>query len=188
MTPRVARTNHEAHLFMDLHPCGCGETAFDRASSVITLADGGLASRYAGTCARCGARREFVFRLPPRPVPVPADEVRYGGTEPSELLDAGEWLWVAERYAGAVPADSHRLPEADRRRARGRLSAAAAALDEVLKFAPPDATFVPPTACWSELGTSVYAREPGRFQAARLAAVRDTYRALARRAGSGEPR
>jgi hypothetical protein len=181
MSPPLARTNHEAHLFMDLRPCGCGETAFDRASSIVTLPDGALASRYAGTCARCGGQREFVFGLPAQILAVSAEEMRYGGAEPSQLLDAGEWLWVADRYAQAVPPDPQRLLDADRRRARARLSAAAAALDEVLKFVPADGASVPPAAFWTELGGTVYAREPGRFRVARLAAVRDTYRGLAQR-------
>jgi hypothetical protein len=49
---------------MDLRPCGCGEARFDRASSVVELPGGELASRYAGDCARCGSSRESIFRLP----------------------------------------------------------------------------------------------------------------------------
>jgi hypothetical protein len=125
MNPPLARSNLEAHLFMDLRPCGCGEARFDRASAVVELPGGGLGSRYAGACARCGTAREFVFTLPPQAGPTAAEDVRYGGAEPSELLDPGEWLWTADAYAKAAPADPHRL------------AAAAAAVDEVLKFVPP---------------------------------------------------
>jgi hypothetical protein len=180
VTPPLARTHLEAHLYMDLHPCGCGQSRFDRASSVVELADGELASRYAGDCAGCGSSREFVFRLPARS-PLPVDgEIRYGEAEPSQLLDAGEWLWVADRFARAVPAEPHRLPDPDRRRALARLATAVAAMDEVLKFVPPDGTDVPPSAIWTALGGSIYAREVGRFQVARLAAVREAYRASLR--------
>jgi hypothetical protein len=161
---------------MDLRPCGCGEVRFERASSVIVLDDGDLASRYGGTCTRCGSPREFVFRLPPEIMPPPAGgQVRYGGPEPSELIDAGEWLWVADSYARAVPASLAGLTEVEQRRARARLATALAAMEEVLKFAPSEATEVPPTAVWTTLGRSVYEREPGRFQVARLAAVRSVY-------------
>jgi hypothetical protein len=176
--PPLARTNHEAHLFMDLRPCSCGEPAFTRSSAVVTLPDGALASRYSGECKGCGRPREFLFRLPPEPLEDAGEEIRYGGAEPSRLLDAGEWLWAADRFAKAVPAEPHRLAGAEQRRARGRLAAAAAAIDEVLKFVPPDADSVPETAIRSELGRSAYAREPGRFRATRLVAVRDTYRRL----------
>lgn len=177
-----ARSNLEAHLYMDLRPCGCGEARFDRASLVVELPGGGLASRYTGTCARCEAPREFVFALPPEPEPG-ADqpgEVRYGGDDPSELLDAGEWLWVADAYARAVPPDPHRLADPDRRRARARLAAAVAALDEVLKFVPPGGDRLPAAVVRSRLGAEMYQREPGRFHRGRLTAVRDAYRAALR--------
>lgn len=174
--PLLARSAHEAHLYMDMHSCECGEVRFGRSSTVVTLPDGAVASRYSGSCGRCGGPREFVFRLPAEPLSNEGGELRYGGTGPSQLLDAGEWLWVADRYARAVPADPHRLPPAERRRAQGRLEAAAAAIDEVLKFVPPEEPAVPPASVWSERGGALYAREPGRFRASRLAAVRDGYR------------
>src|SRR5688500_13011920 len=93
----VARTNAEAHLYMDLHPCACGEIRFPRTSSVVTSPDGVLASRYAGTCPQDGTEREFLFRLPERVLAPPLDgAVMYGGSEPSELIDPGEWLSVAD--------------------------------------------------------------------------------------------
>lgn len=181
-TPLRARSNLEAHLYMDLRPCGCGEARFDRASSVIELPGGELASRYAGSCARCGTPREFVFALPPQPMPVPdpAGDLRYGGDDPSALLDAGEWLWAADAYARAVPPDPHRLAGPDRRRARARLASAAAALDEALKCIPPGHDRVPAADVRSPLGAVLYQREPGRFRRARMAAVRDSYRAALR--------
>jgi hypothetical protein len=174
VNPPVARSSHEAHLYMDLTACECGETRFPRASAVVTLPGGELASRYTGVCAGCGRPREFVFRLAEDAAP--GDRIRYGGDQPSELIDAGEWLWIADRYARSVPAAPHRLPDPERGRARTRLSGAAAAIDEVLKFAPPQAALVPPAAIWTALGRSVYEREPGRFRVGRLNAVRSAYR------------
>ena len=177
-----ARSNLEAHLYMDLRPCACGEARFDRASSVVELPGGGLASRYAGSCVGCGAPREFLFALPARPAPEEPGEIRYGDAEPSELLDAGEWLWIADTYAQAVPAAPQELAEPERGRARARLAAAIAAIDEVLKFVPSGADRVPGTAIRSARGGEVYRREPGRFRVTRLAAVRDAYLAALRRA------
>jgi len=184
VNPPLSRTNSEAHLYMDLRPCTCGEVRFERASSVIVLADGDLASRYSGTCERCGSAREFVFRLPPEILPPTAGgPVRYGGPEPSQLIDAGEWLWVADSYARAVPASLVGLTEVEQRRARARLATALAALEEVLKFAPSESAEVPPAAVWTPLGRSVYEREPGRFRVTRLAAVRAVYADSLRRMG-----
>lgn len=170
---KLARTNAEAHLFMDLRPCSCGERRFARTSSVVTI-DGDLASRYTGACARCGTARQFEFRLPPEILQPPANGVVYGGDDPSELLDPGEWLSVADDYARSVPVGA-KLDGDALRSARQRLASAAAALDEVCKFAPPGAIEVPHTAFTTPLGRAIWDKEPGRFRLNRLAAVRTAY-------------
>ncbi|MEU4326091.1 hypothetical protein [Nonomuraea dietziae] len=170
MSFAVARTRDEAHLYLDLHPCKeCGsvETAWSHA---LVTVEGELASRYAGDCEECGAAREFLFGLPQRPV-MPDGYPTFGGPEPSQLLDAGEWLWVADLTAGNVPVN-------DQAEARRSLSIAAAAVEEVLKFAEPGADEVPDTAFWSPRGLETRAAEPGRFTVDRLLVVRDTYREL----------
>lgn len=154
--PRLARTPLEAHLYLDLRPCDCGEARFERTAAVVHLPDGDLGRRYAGACAGCGRRREYLFRLPPTP---PSEPAGFGGPDASHLLDPGEWLWAAERYA-----------------ANGRLAAAADAVDEALKFAPPGAVEVPGGAVRSRLGLSVYARGPERFRVDALTALRNQYR------------
>ncbi|PZG20398.1 hypothetical protein C1I95_09670 [Micromonospora craterilacus] len=175
MTPPLSRTNAEAHLYMDLHPCPCGESRFPRQSSVIALDDGDLASRYTGACAGCGQDREFTFRLPPT-IGGAGTGFRYGGDEPSQLLDPGEWLLVADAYAGSVPADST-AGEAGQR-ARAALTRAVAALDEVSKFIPAGGDSVPQGAIVSDRGRQLHQREPGRFRRDRLVAVRDAYAGL----------
>ncbi|TMR08414.1 hypothetical protein ETD86_47910 [Nonomuraea turkmeniaca] len=170
MTLQVARTRDEAHLYLDLHPCVCGsvETAWD--SGVVHVA-GELAACYDGICADCGMEREFMFALPQREV-MPEGWPTFGGPEPSQLLDAGEWLWVSDLTAGNVPAD-------DRNAARQALAMARATVDEVLKFIPDGHEHVPDHAFWSELGRQVRDAEPARFRRERLEVVRDTYRDLA---------
>ncbi|WP_433351795.1 hypothetical protein ACQP25_02295 [Microtetraspora malaysiensis] len=170
MTFAVARTRDEAHLYLDLHPCKqCGsvETTWDRGLSSV---DGALVDRYAGACEDCGAEREFLFGLPERPV-ASAGYPTFGGPEPSQLLDAGEWMWVADLTAGNVPVD-------DRAEARRTLSIAAAAVEEIVKFIPAGEEEVPDDGFWSARGQQVRAAEPGRFQLDRLLIVRDTYRDL----------
>jgi len=180
MALRLARTNEEAHLFMDLHPCECGEIRFPRSSSVIDTGDGELASHYTGTCPQDGRQREFTFRLPQQILPPPGDgSVRYGGPEVSELLDPGEWLSVADAYARNVPADTAALTADGLARAKAMLNRAAAAIDEVLKFVPAGADRVPEQAFVTDRGRAAYAKEPGRFRSLRLEAVRSTYANIA---------
>jgi hypothetical protein len=179
-----ARTNAEAHLYMDLHPCACGEFRFPRAGSVVTTPDGVLASRYAGTCPQDGTEREFLFRVPERIIPPPRDGVvAYGGPDPSALIDPGEWLSIADAYARGVPADTA-APAADggataQATARAMLVHAIAAVEEVLKFVPAGADLVPEDAFVTDRGRAAHTREPGRFRRSRLEAVRDTYRSIA---------
>jgi hypothetical protein len=175
--PPLARTNEEAHLYMDLHPCACGESAFER-SNAVHATDDGLVSVYRGTCARCGAAREVRFRLPEQ-VQFPTTPMRFGGEQPSELLDPGEWIAVADKLASVAPPGPALVDLEPRRRAARAVERAAAAIDEVLKFVPAGADAVPEDAFRSEVGRAVYAAEPGRFRRARLEAVRDTYRTIA---------
>lgn len=174
MIPPIARTNAEAHLYMDLHPCSCGEARFERRSAVVTI-DGDLASRYTGACARCGSERRFEFRLPGEILPPLTTGVRFGGDAPSQLLDPGEWLAVADDCARRVATDGSGLDGIARGDARRLLTTAIAALDEVCKFKPPAAAEIPASAFTSARGRAIHDAEPGRFRAARLEVVRATY-------------
>ena len=176
MTAPLARTNEEAHLYMELHPCACGATDFG-ATSAVAEVDGAWVCRYAGRCVGCGRERVFEFRQPDEIV-VPPDGAWATGTQPSQLLDAGEWLFVADTFGG-TDTDPARLEPERRERVQADLVAAAAALDEVLKFVPPGADEVPPSAFRAERGRAVREAEPGRFRVARLVAARDVYRAAA---------
>ncbi|MFC4010204.1 hypothetical protein ACFOY2_23455 [Nonomuraea purpurea] len=168
----VARTRDEAHLYLDLHPCACGSAETTWRSGLVSV-EGELVNRYFGACDDCGKDREFVFGLPERPV-APAGYPTFGGAEPSELLDAGEWLQVADLTAGNVPVD-------DQAEAKRALNVATAAVEEAVKFVPPGADTVPDDGFWSEVGQRMRADEPGRFDLARLLIVRDTYQDLAAR-------
>lgn len=172
----LARTNAEAHLFMDLQPCpACGETRCRYRSAVVHV-DGVLASRYTGECPRCGAARIYEFRLPEQIVP-PSSTVTFGGDEPSELLDPGVWLWYADDLGRRVPADPARLEPRQHPAARQTVATALAAVGEVLKFIPPGVGEVPAAAFTTPEGQAIRDREPGRFRRERLEAVRDYYAA-----------
>lgn len=164
MSHLYARSNDEAHLFMDHQPCACGAIDFDRRSTVVDR-DGILCSRYAGACARCGAARDFTFELPEAIFPVGA-RLAYGGDDPSRLFDPGEWLAIADDHARRQPATPHDL------------AIARAAIEEVLKFVPAGDELIPDLAFRSARGRAVRDAEPGRFRRVRLEAVRDAYRTL----------
>lgn len=162
----AARTRDEALLYLDLTPCACGSMETPWESGVVGVAER-LAVVYAGFCTGCGAAREYVFDLPERET-APRGWPTFGGPEPSLLIDAGEWLWVADHVASGVPP----APE----EAARALAMARAAVEEVLKFVPDGADRVPDEAFWTDRGRSVRTREPGRFRVERLLVVRDTYR------------
>ncbi|ROO63332.1 hypothetical protein EDC02_5354 [Micromonospora sp. Llam0] len=194
----AARSSAEARLYVELHPCDCSEARFEPQVEVVALADGDLATRYHGSCAGCGTAREFLFRLPAEPVrPSAGTAFSYGGPEPSQLIDPGEWIAVADRYAALVPADFATagpagadpvtLDPVQRRRATAALSRAVAALDEVLKFVPADADEVPSDTVTSEVGRRMRRRGPGRFRRDRLTALRDTYTTLLSGTPAGPP-
>jgi hypothetical protein len=171
----AARTRDEALAYLDLTPCeNCGSTAVSWRDA-IAGEDGQLVRRYYGTCESCGAARDYRFALPDHPaLPGPGDVVYFGGPEPSQLLDAGEWLLIADicGEAGSLPAGT----PVERARARQSLAAAAAAMAEVLKFIPAGAGAVPESGFWSVRGRTVRERAPGRFERERLLIMRNAYR------------
>src|ERR1700730_12731338 len=135
VTLPAARTPDEANLYLDLQPCErCGGVDVAWESSMVD--DGrAQANRYHGTCARCGAHREFIFAVPREPAPRraatgPDGGVFFGGPEPSQLLDPGEWFLVAEMCARVAPVP-HGSPADSpaQREARESLAVAAAAVD-----------------------------------------------------------
>lgn len=172
-----ARTYDEAYLFMDLRPCPCGESEFER-SSTSTPGDEGPVIRFTGTCPNCGRRREFSFRMPVE-LPELDFEVNYGPpAEPSQLLDAGEWLGVAELYEAVARerlggADDRQLDDDEVTRTYYLLSSAVAATAEVLKFLPDGEPSVPESAFWSQAGRLVYESSPDRFTRDSLTTERD---------------
>lgn len=169
-----ARSNAEAHLYMELHPCSCGETEIDRQSVMITD-DGVLCSRYAGPCRNCGRPRTFVFELTERVRPAPPGHIDFGGADPSRLLDPGEWLAVADHHA-----------QLDRG-TRDDLDVARAAIEEVMKFVPEGAERIPDDAFYTEQGRAMRDAEPDRFRRASLEATLASYRDLLAQQPSRRP-
>jgi hypothetical protein len=164
-----ARSPDECHLYMELHPCQCGEDAFDWSAHALEQRDGTLVpvyvSVYEGTCARCGTARRFEFRVTGDHPPPPA----YGGDTPSSIVDPGEFLASSQRAAAAVPAHPARLGPDRLADAYDAIEVAVAGIVEVLKFVPDGADAVPETAFTSDVGRRMYVGDPARFRRDRLA-------------------
>lgn len=136
MTGLFARSPSEAHLYMVLHPCDCGESDLPWTVHESLSTPDGPHSIYRGTCPACGAGREFTFAVPPDPVPPPA----FGGDEPSRIISAEQFHALAQRAAAAVPT----LAAAGQAwEAYEAASDAVEAIGEVLKFVPPGQDGVP---------------------------------------------
>lgn len=158
---------------MDLNPCRCGEIEFEPKHWLEQSGDA-LVARYEGVCPGCGVQRSFEFALESELPPAPP---AYGGDRPSQIIDPGQFLHVAQRLASAVPADPADLDdEEDPEDARDLLAMAVAALEEVLKFVPDGADRVPEEAFTAPEGWMIYHREPGRFRRERLESVLGAYR------------
>lgn len=172
----AARSRDEAYLYLELHPCprcGCMAAAWDEAPAAQETRP---AYRYSGRCPECGEQREFVFALPagqPAPgAPGRHPTTRFGGPQPSALIDPGEWLLVAE-WCGDASEVAER--QGDDREASDLGWTAVAAMEEVLKFLADVGDAVPASAFWSTRGRTVYQRNPGRFRRRRLEVIRDFY-------------
>jgi hypothetical protein len=172
-----ARSMAEARLYMDLQPCsGCARRGFAEPGRLVEHGES-LAVDSRGYCPRCGAARSFTLLL--------ADERvaprGFGNADASTLIDAGEWLLLAEELGTRVPAAAEALDREGRARARAELERALAALAEVVKVIPAGAERPPAAAFFSERGVQAHRDQPGRFTRTRLEATRQVWRALAAR-------
>lgn len=158
-----ARSLAEAHLYLGLIPCACGEVDFDADSEVLSYTPAVV--RYLGNCSRCGQFREFVLEVdnPPDEDDLP---FAFGYDDaPSTLIDAGLWLVVAQQLAesayqatSAGPVTGDAVPVAHH-----LLVSTAAAIDEIVKFLPEGATAVPDEAFWTPGGRAARRVAPDWF-------------------------
>lgn len=171
--PPAARSAWECHLFMQQQACRCGEIGFQVAQHALLVRDGVRLWQYDAACAGCGTSRQFEFRAPVGPVPAyPA----FGGSSPSQLLDAGQFLRIATMVADQIPADPADLPARDVDEAYQAISIAVAAVEEVLKFIPAGHTRVPRDALWEMQSLVEHDARPDRFVRRQLMAILGAYR------------
>jgi hypothetical protein len=161
-----ARSATEAQLYLNLNPCAC-DTARPRDTQELRGdGRGGLTSVRAGTCAGCGCPWSVEFSLPASPPP----PGHIGGSEPSKIIDPGEWLLLSDQDAD-IEASS-----APDQQVRARLARAAAEIDEVLKFIPVGADCVPDDAFTTSRGRAMLDVFPDRFRKPELVARAQLYR------------
>lgn len=171
----VSRSTEESHLYMQLHPCECGECSFEWRERRVKQSGDGLLVAYLGECDRCGQSRMFEFILVPEPSPPPP---ALGGESPSQIIDPGEFLSTSQALAATVAAEPAALADDDFHAAFDALAFAAASLEEVLKFIPEGCPAVPPDSLRSAVGRALLESAPELFTRSHLEATRDTYRAL----------
>jgi hypothetical protein len=184
VTAPFARSYEEAQLFLDVHPCECGSADFGWRQDVTPQGED-LLVEYGGRCRGCRRERLFAFTMHQR-VAMPAAGAWSELERPSQLLDPGEWMLVADSFAapyaealaGGAPPAERGTDEQERDRSID-LARSAAALDEVLLFLPPGADAVPAEAFRSERGRRALDDVPGHFTRDALETLRDTFRAVA---------
>ncbi|WP_137993582.1 hypothetical protein [Streptomyces vilmorinianum] len=155
----TARSSFEAHLYMDLHPCECGSGDFDRRHRLEQHGDD-IVAVYEGACRQCGNTRRFVFRMAEEiPPPPPA----FGGSEPSQIIDPGEFAEVAARISQSAGIQLLNTPKSEHYKLRDAVAYTVAAFEEMLKFLPPGQDSIPASAFTSEVGKARYRRDPGNF-------------------------
>lgn len=156
----TARSSAEAHLYMDLHRCECGAGEFDRKHR-LELHGEDLVAVYEGRCGACGTTRRFTFRMSSDiPPPAPA----FGGDEPSQIIDPGQFADVALRLSESVGVELLNTPVAEQYKLRGAVAYTVAAFEEILKFIPAGQDAVPADLFTSEAGRALYRREPRDFE------------------------
>ena len=155
----ISRSSPECHLYIELHPCSCGETQLPPKHKLVSSGDD-LVAVYENPCPRCGTPRRFDFVLDPEIPP----GLKFGGAKPSNLIDAAQFLATADHAAKQMPPTPYWM------------SRAVDALEEVLKFIPEGADRVPVEALFTTAGKEMYLAEPGRFRKPRLEAVLGVYR------------
>jgi len=167
----IARSSAECHLYIELRACECGEGRSPWKHQLESRADA-LIAAYEGRCDRCSRPWTFEFALDPEVCEIG----KFGGTKPSQIVDAGQFLAVADAAARAVAGDVSALDDLSRQRARALMLRAVAAIEEVLKLIPPGADRIAADSLSSAMGKAMYLADPGRFRKSRLEAVLGVYR------------
>ncbi len=159
-----AQNVEEMHLYMDAQGC----QKYPRTHRMVEH-DGRLVATYECESIDGSERKLFEFEYP--------DSDKSELTN-SKIIDAGEFMLLAERLAQTVPADAFNLPLKKLMEAKLSLEKAVYCLNQILKFIPEDEASVPLDAFWTTRGKAIYESEPNRFQKDRIKTVMASYNEL----------
>lgn len=171
----VSRSANESHLYMDLRPCPCGGAGHEQREQSLHLHGELFVSVYRFACPGCGRDRSFEFDMPGEP---PHPDVYGAGDAPSEIIDAGEFLWAATRYGDLARQRAFSGDPAQLRTVAPLLRACVELFREARKFVPAGESAVPAGTVRSPLGRQVLALDPEGFTAERIDARIEVHRKL----------
>jgi hypothetical protein len=168
--PPLARTFAEAELHLSYLPCRvCGLAALEVRGFSYETVGGFELDQIETACLNCGDVDEHPYRLPMLQAESKGGHLRYGGPEPSELLDPGDWLLLASALLADVPQEHLAAVPVDQRTAyRNLVDAAVSAVEEALKFLDDGAATIARDAFWSNAGYELFVRSPELFRRERL--------------------
>ncbi|NJN81174.1 MAG: immunity 49 family protein [Caldilineaceae bacterium] len=170
---KEARSIDEAHLFMDLQGCAAASRSHE-----LAVQGECLVARYECEQVIPAERLAFEFILPEAGEAKTGVPFTLGGDQPSSLIDAGQFLWLADQITSSIPASREGLSDEQVRQRELGLRRAISYLQEALKFYLPGSDQLPDQAIWSEVGHSQFDAEPGRFQRGRLEATLHVWQQL----------
>ncbi|MGV9305643.1 hypothetical protein ACWENQ_09585 [Nonomuraea sp. NPDC004354] len=152
----LARSLVEGYLYLDLAAREVGGNAAERAT--LTEGEESWTLRLDGVEVEVPYQGEATARL---------DELTFGEGR-SELIDPGQWVFVAGTYARRTLSESLSFtanPDDDEQfeNVAAGWQFAADAIAEALKFLPPGADAVPAEACWTPMGRALHEANPERF-------------------------
>jgi len=176
-----ARTAEEADLYVDLE-CEAAREVPQSRKKKKTERRRQTFWTYEIRCSS-GKLLEFEFDLSGLPDKKPGlrRKVEFGGAQPSRLLDAGEWMKVADRYSERAPKSLAGLPEKQRRTAAHDVEFAVAAVAEALKFIPSGSERVSSTSLLSDRGKAYFNKDVRRFSRTELERFKGELEARLRR-------
>ena len=175
------RSHTEAMVYVLRSDCRACHSRNRDVTDDLEARDGTVNASYTSFCRDCGNIDVHTFRLPDHDPQGDDPGVVFGGSEPSTVIDAGQWLRFARQTAVGGPVEPNGLAEAERASAALAMRAAAAAVREVVKFLEPGVERLPRSAMFTDEGREEFDRDPWQFSRERLAVVENAYRTAAER-------
>jgi uncharacterized protein YjbI with pentapeptide repeats len=175
--PLRPRTVAEQHLYIECHPCACGDRRRPDQHK-LEMRGAEMISHHFGRCPACGRERKLEFVAPP--FATLRDDLYFGASNPSTILDPGQYLAASDRLAKEVDVDKATRSTGEARAwARRTMRRAAYCVLEVEKFIPERGEEVPAAAFHSKEGAELRLSRATAFRKDRLQARRVAYQTVA---------